>query len=706
MTTAPSWAPPTTCRRPPAFAQGIRLSWPANNDRDNELLTYRLIRDGATATPIFTTTARSTFWQRPYLGYLDTGVAPGSSHTYRVRVTDPKGNVVDGGTISATAAGGQSLSAYDVAALRDGPRSYWSFNETSGTTAADVSSNFNGTRGSGVTTGVPGAISGHSGTAYRFNGTSSGTVASTVGTTRVAPQIFSIETWFKTTTSSGGKLIGYGNAASGNSTAYDRHIYMSNTGRLTFGVNGGLQKTLSPTTTYRDGQWHHVVGTLSPAGMFLYIDGVLAASRTDAVYAQIINAGYWRIGGDNMGNWGGGGSSAYFAGDLDDVPIYHHPLTAAQVAAHYAARTGVTPNEPPTADFTSSSDELTAEFDASDSADADGTIASYAWNFGDGTTGTGVNPSHAYATAGTRNVTLTVTDDDGDTGTVTKPVTVAVTPPGNDPPTASFTSNCTNLSCAFNGTGSSDPGGSISSYAWDFGDGTTGTGATPTHPYTAAGTYTVTLTVTDNGGATDSDTGSVSPTAPPAGSPFASDAFGRTVATGFGTADTGGAWTTSTRHGRQPIGGRRNRADDHLPAAVNRTAYLGSATATSTDVTMSMSLGQGAHGHELTSRSPAAGSATNLEYDGLVKITSSGAVQRGLRRYTVRRPRPTSPPRSARASPTRPGSTLNVRIQVTGTSPTTVRMKVWPASGSEPANWQVTGTDSTASLQGRLGCPG
>ena len=588
-----------------------------------------------------------------------------------------------------------------MAALRDGPQSYWSFDETSGTTAADVSSTFNGTRGSGVTTGVPGAISGHSGTAYRFNGTSTGTVASTVGTTRVAPQIFSIETWFKTTSSSGGKLIGYGNAASGNSTQIDRHIYMSNTGRLTFGVNGGLQKTLSPTTTYRDGQWHHVVGTLSPAGMFLYIDGVLAASRTDAVYAQIINAGYWRIGGDNMGSWGGGGSSAYFAGDLDDVAVYHHPLTAGQVAAHYAARTGVTPNEPPTAAFTSSTDELTADFDASGSTDADGTIASYAWNFGDGTTGTGVNPSHAYDTAGTRNVTLTVTDDDGDTGTVTKPVTVTVTPPGNDPPTASFTSNCTNLSCAFNGTGSSDPDGSISSYAWDFGDGTTGTGATPTRAYTAAGTYPVTLTVTDNSGATDSDTGSVSPTAPPAGSPFASDTFGRTAATGFGSADTGGAWTTSPAASHSVASGTGRMTISS--AGVNRTAYLGSATATSTDVTMSMSLDKVPTATaylEVTGRRV----GTNLEYDGLVKITSSGAVQAGLRRYTSPSAADVTAAVGTGITYTA-GSTLNVRLQVTGTSPTTLRMKIWPASGSEPANWQVTGTDSTASLQA-AGAPG
>jgi PKD repeat protein len=85
---------------------------------------------------------------------------------------------------------------------------------------------------------------------------------------------------------------------------------------------------------------------------------------------------------------------------------------------------------------------------------------------------------------------------------------------GNQSPTASFTFSCTDLTCSFNGSASSDPDGSISSYSWNFGDGTTGSGATTSKTYASGGTRTVTLTVTDNGGATGSQSQSVTTTAP------------------------------------------------------------------------------------------------------------------------------------------------------------------------------------------------
>lgn len=88
---------------------------------------------------------------------------------------------------------------------------------------------------------------------------------------------------------------------------------------------------------------------------------------------------------------------------------------------------------------------------------------------------------------------------------------------GNTPPVAAFTSSASGLVLSVNGSTSSDPDGTIASYDWDWGDGTThGTGATPSHTYAAPGTFTVGLTVTDNGGATNSITHSVTVTYPTA----------------------------------------------------------------------------------------------------------------------------------------------------------------------------------------------
>jgi PKD repeat protein len=171
------------------------------------------------------------------------------------------------------------------------------------------------------------------------------------------------------------------------------------------------------------------------------------------------------------------------------------------------------PNQPPVAAFTSSCSQLTCSF-TSTSSDPDGSIAAYQWTFGDGGTATTQNPSHTYSAGGTYTVQLTVTDNQNATNSVTHSVTVTAPPPPNQPPVAAFTSSCSGLTCSFTST-SSDPDGSIAAYQWAFGDGATATTQNPSHTYSAGGTYTVQLTVTDNQNATNSVTHSVTVTAPP-----------------------------------------------------------------------------------------------------------------------------------------------------------------------------------------------
>lgn len=159
-------------------------------------------------------------------------------------------------------------------------------------------------------------------------------------------------------------------------------------------------------------------------------------------------------------------------------------------------------NQAPTAAFTSSTNELTASFDGSGSSDSDGSIASYAWDFGDGASGSGVNASHTYSAEGTYSVTLVVTDNQGATGRASANVTVTET--GDVPPTAAFTYSADRLNVVFDASASSSENGAITSYEWDLGDGARGDGVEIGHRYDAAGTYAVTLTVTDSSGLTGS----------------------------------------------------------------------------------------------------------------------------------------------------------------------------------------------------------
>ncbi len=160
------------------------------------------------------------------------------------------------------------------------------------------------------------------------------------------------------------------------------------------------------------------------------------------------------------------------------------------------------PNGPPAADLGSNRSAAIDEvlrFDASGSKDPDGNIIAYRWDFGDGVKAAGIGPSHAYRKSGRYTVSLAVTDNSGlENGSGRREIEVFV----NEPPIADAGPDqyVTASLVQFDATKSRDPDGQQLSYQWDFGDGKTGTGATPRHVYAAPGTYRVVLTVSDASG--------------------------------------------------------------------------------------------------------------------------------------------------------------------------------------------------------------
>ena len=137
----------------------------------------------------------------------------------------------------------------------------------------------------------------------------------------------------------------------------------------------------------------------------------------------------------------------------------------------------------------------------------------YHWDFGDGTTSSAQSPNHSYSIPRVYTVSLTITDDLGVPNTTTRQVTVDAAP------SASFSASpnpaTAGPSVGFDGSGSTDTVGTITSYSWDFGDGATGSGATASHPYSAPGRYTVKLKVTNDAGQTATLSHSITVDAPP-----------------------------------------------------------------------------------------------------------------------------------------------------------------------------------------------
>jgi PKD repeat protein len=988
-----------------SFARGtVKISWKANWDRDNEALTYQVIRNNDLVNPIYTTTQLSSEWKRPGMGFVDKNLVPGQTYRYRVFAKDPLGNEARSDTVTVVVSNDGTISTYAQDVMNDQASYFWRLGEPSGTNVTDWVGLNDATASSGVTRGTAGAITGDTNTASSFDGTGNGLVVA--GNSEPAPDTFTAESWIKTTTTSGGKILGFGASNTGNSGSYDRHVYMANNGQLVFGAYANAVRTVVSPKSYNDGQWHHIAASLGSNGMVLSVDGLKVASRADTTSGQQYT-GYWRIGGDNLSGWTaqpssnyfngaiddvaiypsvlsptrvrqhytdsgrnlagatapaddygkavynsdpdffwrlsetsgsaatdsgpnqlsgtydggvtqggasgvgvssdksatfngsngavaadntvsnptvyseelwfktnttqggkliglgsekfggsggydrhvymfddgrlrfgtytgalnvidsaksyndnqwhqmvatqgadgmklyvdnqlvgtnaqtgaqdyagywriggdttwGGNSSNYFNGSLDEVAVYSKVLTPAEIQDHFGKGGGQLANVNPTADFTSSVNKLKVDFDGSGSADSDGTIASYAWDFGDGATSTVAKPSHTYTSVGAKTVSLTVTDDDGATNVVTKTVTTVananpvaaftssvnklvvdfdgsgsadsdgtvasyawdfgdggtstvakpshtytsagaktvtltvtdddgatdavtktVTASSNAKPVAAFTSSVSQLVVDFDGSGSTDSDGTVASYAWDFGDGGTSTVAKPSHTYTSAGAKTVSLKVTDNDGATDTISKTVTTTAP--AGPLAQDAFARTVSNGWGNADTGGTYTRYGTASFFAVTGGVGTIRAATAAAGPRIA-LESVSSTNTDVQVKVSMDKIADGGGSFVSVGARTIGTN-DYRAKVKVAANGALTLYLVKVVSNAETTLTSVNLGSAFNYTSGSTLRIRVQATGTSPTTIRAKAWKTTQTEPAAWQLTTTDSTSGLQ-------
>ncbi|MET0844421.1 MAG: PKD domain-containing protein, partial [Mycetocola sp.] len=309
--------------------------------------------------------------------------------------------------------------------------------------------------------------------------------------------------------------------------------------------------------------------------------------------------------------------------------------------------------------------------------------------------GSGQQVQHGYTAGGAYTVTLTVTDSAGLSDTETAVVTVSAP---HAAPVAAFEASTAGSTVNTDASGSTASDGATLTYSWNWGDGTPAdSGVTASHTYASAGDYVITLTATDSVGAADEATTTVSIGAEQF---VARDAFDRSAALGWGTADDGGPWSATTGFS---VGEGTGKIV--VARTQTRTTLLSATNAKEVDARMSVSTdivadGGGAHLNILARKS------VDGDYRLKIRIASTGVVNVGVAKVVG-----TAETLLANKAMTgftyTAGAVLETRFEVVSidATSTTLRAKVWPQGQTEPAAWFVTTTDTQAQLQnaGQLG---
>lgn len=419
----------------------------------------------------------------------------------------------------------------------------WLFNESSGSTTTSVGETYTATLGAAAT-----RVSLKNDYSLKFDKTQASLVDFGVSESFSPAAPMTIEAMVCPFESTNGYI-----ASSENGTDGPNGVTLRMSGtygvEFQFGGGGNWNSAISGDNALDSGKWSHVVGTYSEDTMRLYVNGAEVAKAYNTNAIGVSTTAFTVGEGSEYRNRG-------LSGKIDNVRLWSTAIDSADVyllrdtvieetsAALIAAwafnegegnsttdvaqqYTGAlsnvswvqdgyfvtqSPNSENQAPQASATVDMEAgvvgqafTFDASGSSDPDGDALTYAWDFGDGTSEDGESVSHTYDTDGEYEVVLTVSDGES-SATAELSVTVAL----NQNPVAAFTSSSTSgfliLTVDFDASTSSDPEGHELSYTWDFGDGTTGTGAQVTHSFEQAGNFEVELTVTDSygGSATES----------------------------------------------------------------------------------------------------------------------------------------------------------------------------------------------------------